>query len=102
MVKFKFKFESVLNVKIIMEKKIQEEISLIEKEIKEYNHKRQIVIEERNRARQSLKGIHCKTPYQKIKIPLPHTVEVINPVERDGYTANLIALISINYNIFIS
>ena len=60
MAKFRYKFESVLNVKIIMGKKIQEEISLIEKEIKEYTHKRQIVIEERNRTRQSLKEIHCR------------------------------------------
>jgi len=83
MVKFKFKFESVLNVKIIMEKKIQEEISLIEKEIKEYNHKRQIVIEERNRARQSLKGIHCKvSEYLSFKIFDVNLSKVIKTIEK--------------------
>jgi|BarGraIncu00222A_1022003.scaffolds.fasta_scaffold16479_2 flagellar FliJ protein len=82
MAKFKYKFESVLNVKIIMEKKIQEEISLIEKEIKEYNHKRQIVIEERNRTRQSLKEIHCRvSEYLSAKIFDMNLSKVIKTIE---------------------
>jgi flagellar FliJ protein len=82
MAKFRYKFESVLNVKIIMEKKIQEEISLIEKEIKEHNHKRQIVIEERNRARLNLKGINCRvSEYLSIKIFDVNLSKVIKSIE---------------------
>ena len=89
MSKFQYKFESVLNVKIIMEKKIQEEISLIEKEIKEYNHKRQIVIEERNRARQSMRGIHCKvSEYASTKMFDTNLNKVIKSIEKNIETLN--------------
>jgi len=82
MAKFKYKFESVLNVKIIMEKKIQEEISVIEKEIKEYYNKRQVIIEERNRARNSLKGIHCRVSeyigYKMFDVNLSKVIKTID------------------------
>jgi len=94
MAKFNYKFESVLNVKIIMEKKIQEEISLIEKEIKEFNNKRQIVIEERNRARLSMKGIQCRvSEYLSVKIFDTNLSKVIKSIEKkieDLYESKMI------------
>jgi flagellar FliJ protein len=67
-----------------MEKKIQEEISLIEKEIKDYNHKRQIVIEERNRARQSMRGIHFKvSEYASTKMFDTNLNKVIKSIEKN-------------------
>ena len=83
MAKFKYKFESVLNVKIIMEKKILEEISLIEKEIKEFKHKLQIVLEERNRARQSMKEGHYKvSEYLSTKIFDLNLCKLIRTIEK--------------------
>jgi len=83
MAKFKYKFDSVLNVKIIMEKKIQQELSLIEKEIKEFNHKRKIVIEERDRARQSMKDGKCKiSEYISTKIFDTNLCKVIKSIEK--------------------
>ena len=46
--KFKFKFESLLQVKEILEKRLQEEISAIDREIEEYRYQLFIVINERN------------------------------------------------------
>jgi flagellar FliJ protein len=89
MAKFRYKFDSVLNVKIIMEKKIQQELSLIEKEIKEFNHKRKIVIEERDRARQSMIEGKCKiSEYISIKIFDTNLCKVIKSIEKKIETLN--------------
>lgn len=83
MAKFKYKFESVLNVKIIMEKKIQEEISLIEKEIKEFNHKKQIVIGERNLARQLMKESNFRvSEYLSTRIFDANLCKVVKTIEK--------------------
>ncbi len=83
MSKFKFRFESVLNVKDILEKKIQEEIFLIEKEIQEYKDKRQIVIDEREKTRRDMTSISLKASnYQSSKIYDSNLEKVIQSLER--------------------
>jgi flagellar export protein FliJ len=83
MSKFKFRFESVLNVKDILEKKIQEEILLIEKEIQEYKDKRQIVIDEREKTRRDMTSISLKASnYQSSKIYDSNLEKVIQSLER--------------------
>lgn len=52
--KFIYRFESIMNVKEILEKKIQEEISLINKEINELRNQLAAIIEERKRAQQKM------------------------------------------------
>jgi flagellar protein FliJ len=83
MSKFKFRFESVLNVKDILEKKIQEEIFLIEREIQEYKDKRQIVINEREKTRRDMTSISLKASnYQSSKIYDSNLEKVIQSLER--------------------
>lgn len=52
--KFKFRFDSIINVKEILEKKIQEEIYLIDREINETQNQLTMVIEERLKAQQKM------------------------------------------------
>jgi flagellar protein FliJ len=83
MSKFKFRFESVLNVKDILEKKIQEEIYLIEKEIQEYKDKRQIVMNEREKVRKDMTSMALKASnYQSSKVYDSNLEKVIQSLER--------------------
>lgn len=83
MSKFKFRFESVLNVKDILEKKIQEEIYLIEKEIQEYKDKRQIIMDEREKTRKDMTSAALKaSSYQSSKIYDANLEKVIQSLER--------------------
>jgi flagellar export protein FliJ len=68
MSKFKFKFQSIANVKEILEKKILREISIINKEIINRKNERDIFIEERKEVLKDILKRKLKTSdYQSIK-----------------------------------
>ncbi len=68
MSKYKFKFQSIANVKEILEKKILREISIINKEIINRKNERDIFIEERKKVLKDILKHKLKTSdYQSIK-----------------------------------
>lgn len=68
MSKYKFKFQSIANVKEILEKKILREISIINKEMNNWKNERDIFIEERKKVLKDILKHKLKaSDYQSIK-----------------------------------
>lgn len=67
--KFVYRFESIMNVKEILEKKIQEEISLINKEINELKNQLAAIIDERKKVQQKMSELSLKAAeFQSVKM----------------------------------
>ena len=82
MPKFKFRLDSVINVKEILQKKIQKEIFLIEKEINEQKQKRQKIIEEREKTRKEIHGLLKVSMYQSTKMYDLQLEKMIQSIEK--------------------
>lgn len=82
MPKFKFRLDSVINVKEILQKKIQKEIFLIEKEINEQKQKRQKIIEEREKTRKEVLGFLKVSMYQSTKMYDLQLEKMIQSIEK--------------------
>jgi flagellar export protein FliJ len=82
MPKFKFRFDSVMDVKKILEKKIQKEIFLIEKEINDYKQKRQIILDEKEKTRREMSGLSRVSAYQSAKIYDAQLEKMIQNLEK--------------------
>ncbi|MFZ5947252.1 MAG: flagellar export protein FliJ [Stygiobacter sp.] len=69
MAKYKFKFESILRIKEVLEKKIKEEISKINLEIKNLQEQKEFLIQERNKVLSKMTEQMLKvSDYQSIKM----------------------------------
>jgi flagellar protein FliJ len=81
--KYKFKFQSVMNVKEIMEKKIQEEISRINKAIDDLRKELTLVQKERIRASKEMIKRRAKvSDYQSMKMYDSHLESEIISIEK--------------------
>ncbi len=52
--KFNYRFDSIIRVKEILEKRIQEEIALIDKEIKDLRYQNSLIVEERGKNQRNM------------------------------------------------
>ncbi len=81
--KFDFRFQSVLNVKEILQKKIEEEISLIAKEKKDLRHQLALLLEERKKVLQKITGHTMKaSEYQSVKMYDSHLEKEMLSIEK--------------------
>ena len=69
MAKYKFKFESILRIKEVLEKKTKEEISIINLEIENLKKQKEFLIQERNKVLSKMTEQMLKvSDYQSIKM----------------------------------
>lgn len=83
MAKYKFKFQSIMNVKEMLEKKIQEEISRINKEIDDLSFELKHLTNEKKRvAIQMLEKSTIVSDFQSMKMYSSHLQQQMEAVER--------------------
>jgi len=83
MAKYKFKFESVMKVKEMLEKKIQEEISRINKEIDDSRFEMKHLLNENKRVSLQMTGKLVKiADFQSMKMYSTHLLQQIELIER--------------------
>jgi flagellar protein FliJ len=82
--KYTFRFQSILAVKEMLEKKIQEEISVINQEIKRWNEQLQIIILEKNKIDKKMsEGTAKVSEYQSMKMYGSHLDQQIEQTKRE-------------------
>jgi flagellar export protein FliJ len=83
MAKYKFKFQSILNVKEMLEKKIQEEISRINKEIEDMRFELKHLANEKKRVSIQMTEKSTRvSDFQSMKMYSSHLQQQIETVER--------------------
>jgi len=84
MAKYIFKFQSILAVKEMLEKKTQEEISIINHEIEQWKKQLQTIEEEKNRiANKMSEGTAKVSEYQSMKMYGSHIEHQIELIRRE-------------------
>lgn len=83
MAKYKFKFESIMKVKVILEKKIQEEISRINKEIDDLRFEMKHLANEKKRVSLQMTEKSIKVAdFQSMKMYNAHLQQQVEILER--------------------
>ncbi len=84
MAKYKFRFQSILSVKEIMEKKIQEEISVINMEIENWKKKLLVLSEEKAKVINKISEGSAKvSEYQSMKMYVSHIENKIDQANKE-------------------
>jgi flagellar protein FliJ len=84
MAKYKFRFQSILSVKEMLEKKIQEEISVINQEMEQLKKQLLMVNEEKNRVDKKMsEGTSKVSDYQSMKMYESHLEHQIELTEKE-------------------
>ncbi|MDF1611261.1 MAG: flagellar export protein FliJ [Stygiobacter sp.] len=83
MAKYKFKFESILRIKEVLEKKTKEEISIINLEIENLKKQKEFLIQERNKVLSKMTEQMLKvSDYQSIKMYDNHLEQELIHIEK--------------------